>query len=576
MRNNTPWLILLKYLHPLRLRVALLALSLIAVTAAQVIAPQILRYYVDAARGQGPLATLYAFGIVLVALSLANQGIQALKAYLTQDIAWAATNSLRTDLATHLLSLDARFHAHHTPGELVERVDGDAASLSGFLSSFVVQLVGNVAFLSVVLVILIVIDWRIGAGLAVLSVAAIVISFRLRLIAVPAWRAAREASAAAYSFVGEHVGRQQDIVPNGAMSYVSRGMRSAFELLLKRFRRARMTSNVTFMSMGAILVLGEAFILLVGIQLFLDGALSLGTVFAVQYYAQLLAQPVDGLGRELQDLHRATASVRRIQQLMDERSTIVDGAGLGKTTRLAPTIDFLDVTFSYDVQPVLNNVSFSVAAGEVLAIVGRTGSGKTTVVNLILRRYNVTSGSVLLNGEDVRRAKTAELYGMVGVVTQRVELFHASVRDNVSVFRSDISDDRICQALRQCGLGKWLAKQPKGLDTRISPNHGLSVGEAQLLSIARVFVRDPKLVILDEASSQLDPATEVQLNHAVSALLNGRTGVIVAHKPVLIGNANMILTLENGRAVEFGRREDLLKDPTSRFRQSFRSDSESS
>ena len=177
--------------------------------------------------------------------------------------------------------------------------------------------------------------------------------------------------------------------PNGAMSYVSRVLRSAFELLLKRFRRARMTSNVTFMSMGAILVLGEAFILLVGIQLFLDGALSLGTVFAVQYYAQLLAQPVDGLGRELQDLHRATASVRRIQQLMDERSTIVDGAGLGKTTQVAPTIDFLDVTFSYDVQPVLNNVSFSVAAGEVLAIVGRTGrenDGRQSDIEA-LRRY---------------------------------------------------------------------------------------------------------------------------------------------------------------------------------------------
>ena len=575
MSGNGPWKVLLRYLRPLRLRVGLLSLTLIAVTAAQLVAPQVLRYYVDAVRGQGPLATLYVAGILFVSLSLASQGIQALRAYLTQDIAWAATNSLRSDLAMHLLSLDAGFHARHTPGELIERVDGDAASLAGFLSSFVVQVVGNVAFLSGVIVILALTDWRIGSGIALLSVVALVVGLQFRRIAVPAWRAAREASTAAYSFVGEHVGRQQDIVPNGALGYVGRGLHSALNILLRRFRRARMTGNATFISVGVFLVLSEAFVLLVSIRLFLDGALSLGTVFAVQYYVQLLAQPIDGLARELQDLHRATASVRRIQDVMNQRSEIVEGAGF-RATELAPTLDFVNVTFAYDVQPVLQDVTFSLPAGQVLGIIGRTGSGKTTVANLMLRRYDVSGGRVLVDGQDVRTAAAADIHQLMGIVTQHIEIFHASVRDNVSVFRSEISDDRIQDALRQCGLWAWYSRLPKGLDTLIGTGQGLSVGEAQLISIARLFVRDPKLVILDEASSKLDRATELRLEHAVSELLNDRTGVIVAHKPGLLRMANMVLTLESGRVVEFGQRAELIEDPSSRFRRYLRLEDESS
>jgi ABC-type multidrug transport system fused ATPase/permease subunit len=226
---------------------------------------------------------------------------------------------------------------------------------------------------------------------------------------------------------------------------------------------------------------------------------------------------------------------------------------------------FDHVTFGYEEDKVLDEITFRLEAGQVLGLLGRTGSGKTTLTRLLFRLYDPTAGVVVLNGRPLPTIPLAQLRQQVSIVTQDVQLFEASVRDNLTFFNEAISDEQILAVLDELGLQSWLAALPAGLDTVLQGNSGLSAGEAQLLAFARAFLQQPGLVILDEPSSRLDPATEQLLERAVSKLLNGRTGIIIAHRLATVQRADMILVLDNGRLLEFGPREQLAADPDSHF-----------
>jgi len=216
------------------------------------------------------------------------------------------------------------------------------------------------------------------------------------------------------------------------------------------------------------------------------------------------------------------------------------------------------------VRGVLDNLSFTLQPGRVLGLLGRTGSGKTTVGRLLFRLYDPQLGTVSLDGVDLRRANLKVLRSRVGVVTQDVQLVEASLRDNITFFDDTIPDARLQDVLEALGLTAWLARLPRGLDTLISGAR-LSGGEAQLVALARVFIKDPGLLILDEASSRLDPATEALLERALDRLLAGRTAIIIAHHLTMVARADDIMILEDGRAVEYGPRAQLAADPGSRF-----------
>ncbi|MFZ1793774.1 MAG: ATP-binding cassette domain-containing protein, partial [Anaerolineae bacterium] len=225
------------------------------------------------------------------------------------------------------------------------------------------------------------------------------------------------------------------------------------------------------------------------------------------------------------------------------------------------------VSFAYDAdEPVLSEVSFSLPAGKVLGLLGRTGSGKTTTARLLLRIHDTSAGEIRVGGAPIRQMPLEKLRQTVSMVTQEVQLFHASVRDNLTFFDRAIPDARIEREMIDLGLGAWLARMPRGLDTELqSGGAGLSAGESQLLAFGRLFLRDPRVVILDEASSRLDPVTEALIERAVDRLLAGRTGIIIAHRLATIHRADYIMILEDGQIAEFGERVALAQDPASRF-----------
>jgi ABC-type multidrug transport system fused ATPase/permease subunit len=241
---------------------------------------------------------------------------------------------------------------------------------------------------------------------------------------------------------------------------------------------------------------------------------------------------------------------------------------VGATGQHGLGVSFDHVTFTYPTgeQPTLRDVSFTLAPGQVMGLIGRTGSGKTTISRLLFRLYDVSEGAVRLDGVDVRDLPLAALRHGVGLVTQDVQLFQATVRDNVTFFDSSIPDARIHEVFERLGMGEWLARMTDGLDTWLEASGGgLSAGEAQLLAFVRVFLRDPGLVILDEPSSRLDLATERLIERGMRALLADRTGIIIAHRLATVRRADVILTLGAGQALEFGEREALERQPDSHF-----------
>jgi len=325
------------------------------------------------------------------------------------------------------------------------------------------------------------------------------------------------------------LGGIDDIRANGAVDYTMRRFYKLERTYFHARRKARFTSDLITSGLNLVLVLGAAIGLGLAVYLLQEGAFTIGDVYLVTHYATFLARPVSALVFKADDLQKAGASIARIRQLQAAASNIVDGSVPWVPTQ-GPTIELRRVSFAYgEGDQVLQKIDLSLASGRVLGLLGRSGSGKTTLTRLLVRFYDPQEGAICFDGIDLRDFKMRDLRRAVGMVTQDVQLFHASVRDNLRFFDASISDQRIKETLDELGLGKWLAGLPAGLDTELAPNAtDLSAGEAQLLALTRVFLKDPKLVILDEASSRLDPQTEAQIEKAIARLLQGRTALLIS------------------------------------------------
>ena len=545
----------------------LLAL-LIGSSAIKVTQPRLLAAFVDrAAHGSfGPPLTRLA--IAYLVLAGVGQAISVVDVYLAEHLALVATNRLRRDLTLHCLRLDLGFHTEHRPGELIQRIDGDVTSLSNFFSRFVVALIGSGLFLFGVVVMLATVDWRLGLGLGVYCIGIILVVARHRELGRRHWAGLMEAKADHAGFLEEHLSGTEDLRSSGATGYALWRFYGLARALSANTKRASFFGNIVGNLSASAFRFGSAGALAGGAWLFRRGDITIGGVLLVFVYTQMLAEPIQVLNRQIADLQTAAAAVVRIRALFATRTSLPDEG----TTALpagALEIDLRDVTFRYnpdDERPVLDRVSVHVAAGRVLGLLGRTGSGKSTLARLLVRFADPDAGTVSVGGRDTAAVPLAELRHRVALVTQDVQLFHASARDNLTIFDPTVDDAAIVRALDELGLAPWLAALPDGLDTVLAAGAtGLSAGEAQLLAFTRVFLRDPSVVILDEATARLDPATERLVEDAIARLFAGRTAIVIAHRLQTLRHVDEVLILDDGRVVEHGPRAQLAAVPTSRL-----------
>ena len=558
--------LLLKYLRQQKGIVALASVLILTNISLQLVNPQIMRYFIDEAVAGSPLGRLVAAAGVFIAVALVQQVIGVLATYTSGQVGWNATNALRSDLARHALSLDMPFHNSRTPGEMIERIDGDSETLGEFFSTFAVHILGNIIMLVAVLALLFRENWLAGLALSAFAFVSTAVIIRMRNVSVSSWRADREASTETYGFIEERLAGREDIRTSAAQPHVMKGY---FDHMWKWFRvyvKAWAVASVVANTAQFINSVGLAVSLFVGAYLFYQDWITIGTVFLIYQYSILLSRPVNGVSFEMEGLQRAGASVIRIHDLLSTRREVLDGRGV-RFPDGPLSVRFDSVSFAYNRSDlVLHNLTLDLYSGRVLGLLGRTGSGKTTMTRLLFRLYDPDEGRVLIGGEDIREARLSDLRDRVGLVPQDVRLFHGTVRDNLTFFDRSVPDAHLIDVLEEVSLTRWYETLPDGLDTMLQPDGGsLSSGEAQMLAFARVFLKDPGLVILDEATSRLDPSTEASIKRAMDTLVRGRTVLIIAHHLATIQRCDDIVILEDGRLVEAGEREALASDPTTRF-----------
>ncbi len=563
------YLLLERYLRPQGWRVILLAALIFGGIALQLISPQLIRAFIDIAQQGGANEALVRNGMLYLAVTLVAQALRLGAAYSTEDVKWRATNWLRNDLAAHCMGLDMRFHNEHTPGSMIERIDGDITELSNFFSQFVLRVLANLLLLVGVLFMLYREDWRIGVvftlfSLFVFVVMAAMVNFGSRFAGQE-----REASSQLFGGLEEWLAGTEDIRASGGVDYVMDRMQRFTYNLYGAARKAFFAGNLTWGLSGLLFALNLVVALGLGAYLLQAGAITIGTVYLIMSYSNALQRPINQLARQFQDLQAATASIGRVGELFAIQPTVQSPVAPIELPAGPLSVTFEQVNFGYNASDlILRDVDFQLAPGKVLGLLGRTGSGKTTITRLLFRLYDATGGAICLGGQDVRHVALDEVRRSVGMVTQEVQLFQASLRDNLTFFDRTIPDERIVDALHTLGLAQWLASLEHGLETRLDGGgRGLSAGEAQLLAFTRVFLKDPGLVIMDEASSRLDPVTEGLIERAIDRLLHNRTAIIVAHRLATVQRADAIMILSDGQIVEHGDRVALMARSDSRFAQ---------
>ncbi|MBN2389880.1 MAG: ABC transporter ATP-binding protein [Anaerolineae bacterium] len=558
------WDLLARHIQTQKVRFATLAVLLLTSIGMQVFNPQIMRQFIDAAQAGAATRTLLVWAVVYISLALTQQGIAIGASYFGEVVAWTATNALRGEIARHCIYLDMTFHNNMPPGKLIERIDGDVLEISNFFSQLVIRVVGNILLLVGILAALSLEDWRLGVAFGLLSVVALFALNQVRELAVPYQKAFRESTAELFGYLEERLSGTEDVRSSGAVDFVLRGL---YQLAYNNLGHWRKTYRMYFWveSVGTGLVmLGQTMALISSYLLIRADLITIGTAFLIIHYVNLLGRPINELTRQAESLQNIGAATERLAELRAINNKIADGPGA--TIPDGPlALHFDGVSFAYaEDEPVLKAVAFHLEPGKALGLLGRTGSGKTTLARLIFRLYDPRQGVIRLDGVDIRDAHLKALRGRVAMVTQDVQLFQATVRDNLTFFDHTISDERIQAVITELELADWYNSLPEGLDTKLETGgRGLSAGEAQLLAFTRIFLRDPGLVILDEASSRLDPATEQLIERAVDKLLKDRTAIIIAHRLGTVRRADEIMILQDGAVIEHGDRARLATDANS-------------
>jgi ATP-binding cassette, subfamily B, multidrug efflux pump len=566
---------LMKYLRPYRWHVVGAVSFTLAITAVELVGPYLFylgidKYIVPGYDNAIPRSVALT-GLIWVVIAYAGSifasfGLQYVQVRIMQWVGQQTMYDLRKEIFSHLQRLPMSFFDRSPIGRLVTRTTTDVDALNDLFASGVAAMLNDFVLLFAMAAVLF--HWQKSLALATLSPLPfmILLTYFFRNRVRDANRRIRTAIARINAFLQEHV---------SGMSVVQlfnreKKSRVQFEGLNKTHMIAYKDAidafslfypGVEFLSMAGIALLSW-----VGGTRVIAGTLSIGVVVAFMMYGQRFFRPIQDLSEKFNILQSAMAASERIFKLLDEPVTIFSAASVKTIESPRGEIEFRNVWFSYtggaepkDDEWVLRDVSFHVAPGQTLAIVGHTGAGKTTIIQLLLRFYDIQRGEILLDGVNIRELGLKDLRKMFGIVLQDPFLFTGTLESNVKLGTTTIDRDGTEKALREVGLGPYLEAQPRGVESEVSERGStLSVGQRQLVSFARALAHDPRFLILDEATSSVDTKTELMIREALDRLLKGRTAVVIAHRLSTIQHADRILVFHKGRLREQGSHQELL------------------
>jgi ATP-binding cassette, subfamily B, bacterial len=563
----------LGYLRPHRLRFAAgLALTGLGI-ALDVLKPLPLAVVLDVVLSGRPLTPrlvpllggldraglLAVAAVAIVLLTLARGALTLASNYLTIEIGQRMVNDLRTELYAHLQALSLKFHVEQQSGDLLYRVMADTFCIQSMVMNGLLPLVSAAVTLGSMFWVMVSFDWALAVvSLAVvppLFVAIRYLSGRIHGHAA----AARQAESDLYSQAGRTIGAVKLVQAYGGEQAAVDEFRAGSTRSLALSLRLYSSEAFFALVVESLLALGTAGLVWLGARHVLDGTLTLGALTIFLSYLRDMYQPIQSISHNLAELAASRAGLDRVFQVLDQEPDVRDAPGARALPPVRGTIELADVTFGYGEAVVLDRVTLKIAAGERVALVGRTGAGKSTLAGLVLRFFDPQQGRVCVDGHDLRDVTLRSLRQQVTLMLQEPILFHSSVADNIAFGDATADRARIEEAARRAEADGFIRELPQGYDTVLGEDGAsLSGGQRQRLALARALMRSTPIVVLDEPTSSLDLATEELVWRNVEALLEGKTAIVIAHRLSTARMADRIVVLERGRVVEQGSHDELL------------------
>ena len=558
---------LLRYLRPYRWYVVLGILLSIVVSSLEAVRPYFIKIAVDENIARGDSRGLLRTALLFLGVMLFRGFVQYLSSYLTQWIGQRTIFDLRMEVYRHLQLLGLRFFDRNPIGRLITRVTNDVEVLNEMFSSGVVMVFSDVFTIIGILYFMFSMNWQ----LALVSLSVLPLlwygTFLFRKKAREAYREVRLQIARINAFMQEHItGMMVDQVFNREQRAYDR-----FAEINARHRDANIKSIFYYALFypGVDLIGAIAVGLIVwyaGLEA-LGGGITIGTVMAFLQFNEMFWRPIRDLSEKYNIMQTAMASSERVFKLLDDRTLVADPENPLPLPPVRGAIEFRNVWFAYNPLPegaekngwILKDVSFTIGEGETVAIVGHTGAGKTTLINLLTRFYDVQKGEILLDGVNISRLRAADVRRHMALVLQDVFLFSGDIRSNIGLGDESIPEERLRAAARVVGAHRFIERLPGAYEAEVKERGAtLSVGQKQLISFARALAYHPRVLILDEATSSVDTETELLIQGAIQKLLHGRTSIVIAHRLSTIQSANKIIVMHKGEVREMGTHQELL------------------
>ncbi|WP_027035361.1 ABC transporter ATP-binding protein [Mesorhizobium ciceri] len=550
------------FVKPYQSRIFISVAAVLVFTLTQLAIPLVIRYAIDHGMTAGKLdqSVMIAAIITFAVIILINYAASYVQESVVGKVAENVLSDLRRAMFSHLQRVSLSFMDKTEVGRLMSRLQGDVNSMQEFLETSVMS-VGDIVLLFGIVSVLLWLDFRLG----LLTLSTMPVLFIVRLFWLPRAKVA---------FMAAH---ETNSIANGALAEGIHGVRTVQSLerqhvnfdLYDEKVLANLNAHLTSAKYAQVMVpivdtltgIAMATVIVVGGSMVLSHSLDIGVMVAFLFYIQRFFDPIRSLTMQYSVMQRAMASGQRISEVLDVPVDVSDRHGAVALSRnMDGSVEFRNVTFGYrHNQPVLKNISFRVNPGETVALVGPTGSGKSSSMALVHRFYDVWSGEVLVGGHDVRDLTQDSLGDQVAMVLQEPFLFSGSVLENIRYHKTSASREEVVRAAQAVGAHDFIENLPDGYDTELEQRGGnLSLGQRQLISFARALVADAKILVLDEATASIDSYTEMLIQKALITLLEGRTGLVIAHRLATIRGADRIIVLQNGEIVESGNHEQLM------------------
>lgn len=558
---------LLGYLRPYRALVALSLLLMVASAALQLAAPSLTRLAIDRAIPARDIGMARQLALLLALALLLEFVTEYLQTVLTARIGQRAMLDLRLTIFAKLQRLDVAFYDRNPVGRLMTRVTSDVEALNELFTTGVIALLGDVLTLGAIMIWMLVVEWRLALATFVVLPGIWLVARTFRVRMREAYRDIRVRLARINAFLQEHLAGMRVVQLFGREQWTAERYAEVNDAHLKAQLRSIAVFAWLFPLIEVLIAAALASLLMAGGHQVLTGGLTIGVLAAFLQLARRFFQPMTDLAEKLNAVQAAVASSERVFRLLDEPEAIVDAAQPARPAQPARgEVAFEHVWFRYPSRErrgeeegwVLKDVSFTARPGTTLALVGHTGAGKTTILSLLLRYYDVERGRITVDGVDIRTMAQADLRGLIGFVQQDIFLFTGDIRSNIALARP-LTDAQAEAAARQVGADRFIQRLPEGYGHRLGERgQSLSVGERQLLSFTRALAAEPAILVLDEATSSVDGEAEAAIQEATRVLMRGRTCIVVAHRLSTVQDADEILVLHHGELRERGTHANLL------------------